>query len=211
MSSSGACSPAAAAERLEPRPRGCRRQLQVLGQPDRVAGDRRHGLGPMLPAHPVGLAVVQLRRQPGAGRVGMAGHPRVDRLLQDLRRLALVQDREIVREPHQRRPFAHDIVRQAVQRAHAIADARQQAALPHELGHAPREVVHGRVDQGDDQHLLVVGQRAAGHQPRRQRGEGLGLAAPRHRRDPHLPARVGEHFSLLGSWCEHGRFLIFDF
>jgi len=93
---------------------------------------------------------------------------------------ALVDDLEIVRKPHQSRALAYDVVRQAVQCAHAVSQVRQQPAGLDELCHPLREVVDGRVDQGDDQHFLVVVQPAAGDQPGRQRRQRLGLAAAGH-------------------------------
>jgi hypothetical protein len=42
---------------------------------------------------------------------------------------------------------------------------RQQILLSDEVGHLPGEVVHGGIDQGYDQDLLIVSQQVANDQP----------------------------------------------
>ena len=181
-------------------PQQRRGELQVLGQADEVAAQGGDQLGPMVAAHPVAFALVQVGVQPLIGGVRVRGDPGLGGFLQDPRGVALVHDAEIVRQPHQIGPLPHDVVGQPVQRAHPVADVRQQAALLHELIHAAREVVHRRVDQGDDQHLLVVGEVAIGDEPGGQRGQRLRLAAAGHGRHAHLAAGVGEDFGLFGTW-----------
>jgi aminotransferase len=77
---------------------------------------------------------------------------------------ALVEDLEPVREADQIRPLAHDVVGQPVQGPHAHPHARDQAARAQEARHPRREVVHRGIDQGHDEHLLVLLEHVRGHE-----------------------------------------------
>ena len=106
--------------------------------------------------------------------------------------------------------LAHDVMRQAVEGAHAVTDVWQQAACSHKAGHAGGEVIDCRIDQGHDQHFLVLGHAAERDKLGRQVGQHLGLAAARHGRDTHLAAHIDvnivENGLLLGTGLKtHGR------
>ena len=90
-----------------------------------------------------------------------------------------------------------------MQRPHPVADVRQQPACDDELVDATREVVHRRVDERDDQHLLIVGKRGVRDELRGQRRQCVRLAAARHRRHAHTAAAIGEDFLLSGTGLEH--------
>ncbi len=145
-----------------------RRELQVFGLLDEAGRQPGDVILPAPTAHALRAGFVQLGREDGVQAVRMTADPGLGRVLQDLRRRALVDDLEIVGEAGQRRTLAHDVVRQAVQRAHPVADVGQQPPLLHEARHPPGEVAHGRVHQRDDQHFLLVAQIPLGDQLRRQ-------------------------------------------
>ncbi len=112
-------------------------------------------------AHPILFAALDLGRDEVLQRKGMAAQPGRGCLVQHLAGRALVDDLEVVGQPHQRRPLAHDVVGQAVQGAHPVAHVRQQALRLDQLADPLVEAVHSRVDQRDDQHLLPAVQHAA--------------------------------------------------
>jgi len=168
------------------------RQLHILGQADEAVGNVPHQLRPSLALDPldatllVGKAGINERRC----RIGVRGDPFQHRGLQNLLGFLLVGYAKVLCQAQQARSFAHDVVSQPVKRSHPVADAREQAALLDEFVHPGREVVYGRIDQGDDEHLLVIRKATVRHQPRSERGQDVCLAASRCSRDTHHPAAI---------------------
>ena len=172
--------------------------MQFLGQADQIIGDFAH-----IVLHKAADALKLLQvfgfdQRPQG--VGVVGEKFAGGIFFDLARRVLVDDVEIFAQPDEAGAFAHDVMRQPVQRAHAIADARQQAACAQKLADAQAEVGDGAVGEGDDQHLALIAAPAAavlfGHQPLHQFGgqqaEGVGLARAGHGADAHRPVCVGE-------------------
>jgi len=93
-------------------------------------------------AHPVGLALVDGRVEPPRQAVGVCADPGLDRVAQNLARLPFVHDGEIFGQADQPGPLAHDVVRQPVQRTHAVAYIEQSEFFD-ELAYSQREVVNG--------------------------------------------------------------------
>ena len=151
---------------------------------------------------PVPLAHVAALLQgfvdPALFRARVAAQPAIHRFLQDVLRLALVDNAEVVRQTRQAGPLLHDVVGQAMQGAHAIAhQPRQERAFVLQFPRQTRrEIVHGGVDQRHDQHFLICRQAACAHQTRRQRSQRGGLAAARHGGHAQLPAAPGQHLCL---------------
>jgi hypothetical protein len=87
-------------------------------------------------------------------------------------------------------------MRQPVQCAHAIFVQRLQWVVE-EAFDARFEIVHRRVDEGDNEHFLVVAERAAVNDLRRQRGEDVRLARARDGGNTEAAACVFQYF-LLG-------------
>ena len=70
------------------------------------------------------------------------------------------------------------------------------------------EVVHRRVDERDDEHFLIVAERTALNDLRRQRGEDVRLARTRDSGNTEAPAVVAEDILLGGTRGEvrcHGK------
>ena len=61
------------------------------------------------------------------------------------------------------------------------------------------EIVHRRVDERDDEHFLIILQRAAVNDLRREGRENMRLACARHRGNTQPPASVAEDILLGGS------------
>ena len=132
----------------------------------------------------------------------MAAQPGLGRFLHDLVCRPLIHDLEAVGQADQPGPLADDVVSQAVERAYPVAQVGQQATTLDEVGHPRSEVVHGRVDQRDDQHFLLVLQPPTGDQLGGQGRQRERLPAARYRRDAHAAVGVIENFLLLGAGLE---------
>jgi hypothetical protein len=61
------------------------------------------------------------------------------------------------------------------------------------------EVIHCRIDEGHDQHFLIVGKRAAGDDLRGERGEDLRLSRAGHRSNAEAAATIPQDLFLRGS------------
>lgn len=128
----------------------------------------------------------------------MRRQPRVDRLAADEARLTLVNDAETLLQPHARWLLADDIMRQPMQCAHAIFVERLEGIVE-EAFDARFEIIHRRVNERDDEHFLIVAERAAVNDLRRQRGEDMRLARARDSSNTQPPAVVAEDVLLGGS------------
>ena len=145
------------------------------------------------PASPLDLQDLRVQLEPGLAAI-----------LQNAGALALVQNLEILRQSHQARPLADDVVGQPVQRAHPVAQLCDQAALLQNSVDARGYVVDRRVDQRHDQDFLVVLDDLC-HQTRGQHGQRRRLAAAGHCGYAHSPAGITEDLFLCGSQLDHGR------
>src|SRR5262245_24727889 len=89
-------------------------------------------------------------------------------------------------------------MRQPVQRANAIAIQRLQRILD-EAFDARFEIIYRRGDECDDEHFLVVAQRAALDDLCCQRRENMCFARARDSSNAKPPARIAEDLLLRGS------------
>lgn len=173
-----------------------RGETVVFGGTDEGHGDVRHQVGQLLAADPVTFALVHIGKEIVVQIGGVALQPGVGGFLADEVGFALVNDAEAVLQPGRGRFFADDVVRQPVQGADAVAEGHGQGE---EFLDAGGEVVHRRVDQGDDEHFLLVGQRAGADDLRGEGAERVRLAGAGHGGNAHLPAGVGEDLGLGGA------------
>ena len=179
-------------------PQFVRLGAQLFGHADQIIGDFAHIILHVAADALKLLQVFGLDQRPQG--VGVVVEKFAGGIFFDLARRVVVDDVEIFAQPDQAGAFAHDVMRQPVQGAHAIADARQQAACAQKLADAQAEIGDGAVGEGDDQHLAFIAAPAAavlfGHQPLHQFGgqqaEGVGLARAGHGADAHRPVCVGE-------------------
>ena len=162
------------------------------------ASDVQH-VRQLLAAHPVAFVVVHRGVEVIIQKIGIGVQPGSHGFLADEGGFALVDDAETGFEADHGGFLADDVVRQPVQRADAVAEMRQQPARLDEAADAVGEVVHGRVDQRDDQHFLVGVEAAFGDQAGGQGGEHVGLARARHGGNAHFAVGVVEDFLLVGA------------
>ena len=132
-----------------------RGQAVILGGADEGQGNAGHQFRQLLAADPVALALVHIRQEVIVQFGGMGLQPGCGGFLADEIGLALVEDGEALLQPDRGGFLAHDIVRQSVQGADAVTEGHGQLQ---EFLDAAGEVIHRRVDQGDDQHFLLIGQ-----------------------------------------------------
>ena len=137
----------------------------------------------------------------------MRRQPRIDRLLADEARLTLVDDAETLLKPHARRLLADDVMRQPMQCAHAIFEQRLKRVIK-EAFDARFEIIHRRVDERDDEHFLIVAERAALNDLRRQRREDMRLPRARDGGNAQPPAIIAEDVLLGGTRSESVHFLL---
>ena len=162
----------------------------------------------MLAAHPVAFVIVHGGVEVVIQKIGIGVQPRGDGFLANEGGFALVDDAETGFEAHHGGFLADDVVRQPVQRADAVAEMRQQPARLDKAADAVGEVVHGRVDQRDDQYFLVGIEAAFGDQAGGQGGEHMGFARARHGGNAHFAVGVVEDGLLVwarGERCGHVR------
>ena len=185
---------------------GVGRQAAVFGRADEGQRERVQHIRQLLAAHPVAFVVIQRGVEVVIQKIGIGVQPRGDGFLADEGRFALVDDAETGFEADHGGFLADDVVRQPVQRADAVAEMRQQAARLDKAADAVGEVVHGRVDQGDDQHFLVGVEAAFGDQAGGQGREHVRFARARHGGNAQFAVGVVEDFLLVrarGEWCGH--------
>jgi hypothetical protein len=143
----------------------------------------------------------KLRRHVSPKGVGLGAQKGAHGVPLDLVGRAVIDDGELLAEPHQPRPLAHDVVGQPVQRAHPVADAGQEPFfLAQDGADAGAEVGHRTVGEGDDQHLTVAPaarQRQPLDQLRGEQTQCKGFAAAGDGADAHVALAVGED-GLLG-------------
>ncbi len=108
--------------------------------------------------------------------VGEGREPCIRRFLADELRFALIHDLKAFLQPSQRRLLADNVMRESVQGSHAITEMRNETARLDHLADARREIIHCRVDEGHDEHILVGVQRSTGDELRGKRREGEGLS-----------------------------------
>ena len=185
-------------------------ELVILGAANERSSDGADQLGPLLARQPFAIILVERAIGKRLERLRVGSDPAAGRVVEQLRGDALVDNVEILRQAQQGRALAQNIMRQAVQRAHAITHVGKQGraillALRRserrrfqEAANAPREVVHSGVGESDDQHLFLVAN-ALAHELGREVGQDRGLAAAGHRRDTQIAAGIEEDqgFSLI--------------
>ena len=113
---------------------------------------------------------------------------------------ALIDNAEFFRKADQRRSLAHNVVGEAVQRTHPVADAGEQSSGLDEGVNAGAKVFGGAVGKGDNEDLAVLGCAFVGkflYQARGKQAQSERLTAAWHRADPHSPAIICEDL-LLG-------------
>ncbi len=101
-------------------------EFHVFGPPDKGSGHVLHQPGPLSALYPLTPWAFQVVSQVAVGQLGMAPHPCFDGVGEDLLRFPLVHDGKVVSQAQQARSLAHDVVGQAVERPHAVANAGQQ-------------------------------------------------------------------------------------
>ena len=104
--------------------------------------------------------------------------------------MALIDDAKVLGEPYQPRPLPDNIVGETMQGTHPVTQARKQPhLLLQEESDSVSEVLHCRIDQRNDQYLLVFFQ-TRGNQLGSQIRESPGLAAAGYGSDPHAPTFI---------------------
>ena len=96
-------------------------------------------------------------------------------------------------------------MRESMQCAHAIAEVRNESTRLDHLADARREIIHRRVDEGHDEHILIGGNCAVGNKLRGKRRKREGLSRPGHCRDAKLAAAIAEDVCLGGAEGEGGK------
>ena len=177
-------------------------QATVLGPRDEGAHHVAAIVGPKVTARPGQAGTLQILPQQAGDKVGMGAQPGGDRIVHDLAGGAVVHDGEIVGQAHQAGALAHNVMGQAMERAHAVADLRREPARFEVRGDAAGKVAYGRVDQGDDQHLLVI-VHTIGDQVRRQGGEGVSFATAGDCGHAHVAAAIVRHLLLCCAGPKH--------
>ncbi len=179
---------------------------QVLGLLDKIARQTTDQIGPLLAAEPLPLTLVEIGVEIIVESVRVLAQPALGRLLENLGGGPLVHDLEVVGETGEGRTLPDDVVTEAMEGAHPVAQPGDEPLLADEAPHPPGEVLDGRVDQRDDEDLLVVTEETLGDDAGRQLREGPRLAAAGHRRDTHPPAQVGQHALLSRTRGKDHRF-----
>ena len=92
-------------------------------------------------------------------------------------------------------------MRQPVQCAHAIFVQRLQGVIEKAFD-ARFEIVHRRVDEGNDEHFLLIAEPPFVNDLSRQRREDVRLARTGHRGNTKAAAVIAEDLLLGGSGCK---------
>ena len=176
-----------------------RRELPAFGMFDRVFCDMpklsRQLFGQDGFAFPVADVVGKIGPRDRAVRA----EPALRHVRDDLASCPLIDDVEVLCQPHQIGACAHDLVRERVKRAHPVAHFREKPFFLHERTDPAGEVVDRGVDERDDEHFLAGVKVRFSNDTCGQARQGPRLSASRHGGDAHGPAVVGEDVFLLGA------------
>src|SRR5687768_11055124 len=102
----------------------------------------------------------------------------IDRLAPDEVRFALIKDGETLLESYTAGLLPDNIVRQPMQRTDAIFIECLQGIIEKAFD-ARFEIIHRRIDQGDDKHFLFITKPPFLNELSRQRGEDVRLTCTR--------------------------------
>ena len=104
---------------------GAGRELQVFGIADHIEGDPFDRVRQLFPPDPIRLVFRDLRVQKAVQIARVVAQPGQGGGLTNSLGLPLVDDVELLAQPHQRRALPDNVVAEAVQGAHAIANGQQ--------------------------------------------------------------------------------------
>ena len=108
---------------------GGRRELQIFGAANERSGEAWPQFGPLLAGQVVAAIFIERWIDEIVEELGVGAHPVERGVFENLRGDAFVEDVEIFGQAQQGRALAQNVVRQAVQRADAVADFGQQGFL----------------------------------------------------------------------------------
>src|SRR6266508_2746766 len=128
----------------------------------------------------------------------MCTDPGFDCLAADEVSFALINDGKALIQSYATGFLADNVMRQSMQRADAIFVERLQRVIEKSLD-ACFEVIHRRIDERDDEHFLVVSERAICNDLRREGREDLRLARTRHRGNAKAAATITKDLFLRGA------------
>jgi len=174
-------------------------EAAVLGRADELGRDLLHQSGPIFAPHPANLGRAEGRREVEVEKIRVILQPCAAGFGNQGGRDALIHDGELFIEADQGRILAHDVMRQSVQGADAIAEMGDEPARLDELAHPGREVLYSRIDQRDDQHLLIGLESSAGDDLRGEGREGMRLARAGHGGDAQRAVGIAQDFRLGGA------------
>ncbi|MPM67006.1 hypothetical protein SDC9_113921 [bioreactor metagenome] len=157
--------------------------LPVFGLAYEVCVQSHQHFAPIL----AGIAVERRMVGRNVGQLQLRVGMQIDRsvLFDHTRGFRFIHDGEALTDACFLRVFFDDVMRQTVQSTNAVADIGQEPFFFDEAGDAGGKIVYGRVDQGDDEDLLIVIQISVEDQLGCQRRKGVGLAAAWDGRNTH--------------------------
>ena len=125
-------------------------ELQIFGGANELEGDIVHEAGQFFALCPSPFPLVKAGIKVIIQGCGMLVEPSLNGGGTDTVGLALINNLEIGVQADQRWPLPHDVVSQTVQRADAVPQMRQHSAFFQKAANALSEVIHSRVDQGNN-------------------------------------------------------------